>query len=277
MEMQVQSTGKVSVSHQTGFFDHVAAVFSARQHPIILLEEWAMRWMGLAVSNSGNLDLLIKDNQLDYLVADLLATGLYERIQQDLSFRLHDPFVKQVPRLRRSDDHPLHDLSLSLWSESIYMLSASSPVVEVPDPFAWNNCLMEDRFDPAAADVVSTSYQTRLAAGRQILPKILAQSAESKCPIYVPSIPRLIDALLDQIRYRQNHVETYKYVSMRDTLPSYHLSNLTRYLHIEKPYQREKFISELAERNRADMETRLDGYKRKPLLTVKDFALTTLR
>jgi hypothetical protein len=277
METQVQTKEKASAGPQTGFFDHVVAVFSARQHPIILVEEWAMRWMGVAVSSCDNLDLLIEDNKLDHIIADLLATGQYERVQQDLSCRMEDSFVKQIPRLKRIDDHPFHTLCLSLWSESVYMLTTAGSVVEVPDPFAWNNCLMEDRFDPAATDVISISYQTRLAAGRKILPDVPAQSAESKRPIYVPSVPRLVDALHDQIRYRQKHMETYNYMSMRYTLPSYHLSNLTRYLHLEKPYQREKLIPELAERNRAAMETLLDRYKRKPLLTSKDFVFSTPR
>jgi hypothetical protein len=218
------------------------------------------------------LDLLIKDNKLDHIVADILATGKYERVQQDLSSRLGDPYVKQVPRLRRTDEHPFQNLCLSLWSEAAYMLVASGPMVEVPDLFARNRNLMEDRFDPVTADVVSISYQTMIAAGHSILPEMLAQSPEPKCPVYVPSIPRFIDALLDQQRYRQAHAETYNYVSILDTLPSYHLSNFIRYLHLEKPHQREKLMPELAERNRADMEARLNRYKRKPLLAPKDFA-----
>ncbi|KAI9782357.1 MAG: hypothetical protein M1839_005230 [Geoglossum umbratile] len=277
MEVPTESTGKSSVNHQTGYFEHVAALLSARQHPVIIVEEAAMRWMGLPVSSSKNLDLLIKDNELNHILADPLVTGQYERIQQDLSYRGHDPFVNQVPRLRRADNHPFHDLCLSLWSESVYMLAAAGSTVEVPNLFAWNSNLMEDRFDPVAADVISISYRTRLAAGHQILPNILAQNAESSYPVYVPSIPRLIDALLDQQRYRQTHFETYNYESALDTLSSYHLSNLIRYLHLEKPYQREKLIPQLAGRNRADMETRLDKYKRKPLLTSKDFAPSTLR
>jgi hypothetical protein len=272
MDMPAKQTGEASADNETGYFDHVAAMLSVRQHPIIVVEEAAMRWMGLPVNSCDNLDLLIKDNQLDNVIADLLATGQYERIQQDLSYRLRDPYVKQVPRLQRTDKHPFHDLCLSLWSESVYKLMAAGTMVEIPDLFAWNPNLMEDRFDPVAVDVISISYQTRLADGRQILPKTLAQSTESKHPVYAPSIPRFIDALLDQQRYRLAHVETYNYGTRRATLPLYHLSNLIRYLHLEKPYQREKLIPELAERNRADMETQLDRYKRKPLLTSKDFA-----
>ncbi|KAI9763497.1 MAG: hypothetical protein M1839_006445 [Geoglossum umbratile] len=248
-----QPKGEESVLAQTGYFDHVASVFRARQHPIILVEEYAMRWMGLAVVSSENIDFLIKDDQLDHIVADLLATGQYERIPQDISYRFCDPFVH-------------------FWSESLYMLTVADPKVEVPDLVAWNDNLMEDRFDPAATDVMSISYKSKLAIGCRLLPKILAQSAESNYPVYVPSVPRLVDALLNQVIYRQAHLETYNYVSILDTLPSYHLTNLIRYLHLEKPHQREKLIPELAERNRADMETRMNRYKRKPVLSLNHFA-----
>ncbi|KAI9764136.1 MAG: hypothetical protein M1840_008696 [Geoglossum simile] len=275
-EMQKQPVGEEPVD-QIGYFDHIASIFRARPHPIVLVEEYAMRWMGVAISSTENVDFLIKDDQLGDIVADLLATGQYERIPQDLSCRLRDPYVNQVPRLRRTDNHLFHTLCLSLWSESVYKLAVDGPVVEVPDPFAWNNNLVEDRFDPVAADVVSISYKSRLAAGRQLLPKIPAQSPESKYSVYVPSIPRLIDALLDQQRYCQTHIEKYNYGPSPIILSSYHLGNLIRYLHLEKPYQREKLIPELAERNRADMETRMDKFKRKPPLTSKDFPSSLVR
>ncbi|KAH0565360.1 hypothetical protein GP486_001243 [Trichoglossum hirsutum] len=277
MEKEEPPEGKTSVLTQTGYFDHVASVFRAHQHPIILVEEYAMRWMGLAVFSSENIDFLIKDDQLDHIIADLLATGQYERIQQDLGCRLRDPFVKQVPRLRHTDSDQTNTLCISFWPESLYMLTVVGSMVEVPDLFAWNQNLVEDRFDPAAADVMSVSYKSKLAAGRQLVPKTLAQSAESSYPVYVPSIPRLVDALLDQVRYRQTHIETYNYTSMPNMLPSYHLSNLIRYLHLERTYQREKLIPELAERNRAEMERRMNKFKRKPVLSLKDFASSSLR
>jgi len=45
------SKEKDLISARTGYFDHVFAVFKARQHPIVLVEEAAMRWMGLRVIN----------------------------------------------------------------------------------------------------------------------------------------------------------------------------------------------------------------------------------
>lgn len=157
------------------------------------------------------------------------------------------------------------------------MLQVAGPLVEVPDLFAWNRNVMEERFDPVAADVVSISYQTLINAGRQILSPVLAQSSGSPNPVYIPSIPRFIDSLLDQHRYRLNHPETYKYNKIPFSLPLYNLSNLIRYLHLEKPHQREKLIPELAERNRADMVMRLNNYKRKPNMIPKGFLSSVVR
>lgn len=66
---------------------------------------------------------------------------------------------------------------------------------------------MEDHFDPAAANVVSISYQTVVEAGRPVLRRVLAQSSGFKRPVYVPSVPVLIDSFLDQQRYRQTQNE----------------------------------------------------------------------
>jgi hypothetical protein len=43
--------------------------------------------MGLAVVSSENIDFFIKDDQRDHISADFLATGQYERISQDISYK----------------------------------------------------------------------------------------------------------------------------------------------------------------------------------------------
>ena len=39
------------INDLTGYFDDVAAILAAREHPIILVEETALRWMGQRVSS----------------------------------------------------------------------------------------------------------------------------------------------------------------------------------------------------------------------------------
>jgi hypothetical protein len=136
---------------------------------------------------------------------------------------------------------------------------------------------MEERFDLhlSWANAVPISYTTKTATGLRILPEIRSQSADKKYPIYIPSIPRMLDALLDQARYRDGHPEKISYLSGHR--PRYHLSNFTRYLHLEKPTQRERVLPELAERNREAMEVILNKFKRQPLLTLASLQAEELK
>jgi hypothetical protein len=179
--------------------------------------------------------------------------------------------MQQVPRLRlKTNDNSLYNC-ISLWSECIYMLNVDSEKIEVLDPHAWNVVLMEERFDlhPSWAQAVSISYTARITNGVMVLPPILAQSAGIKYPIYIPTIPRILDALLDQARYRVTYAKDFP--GKLGNRPKYHLQNFVRYLHIEKPQQRERVLPELAERNRGDMEAIINKFKRKPLVTLASF------
>jgi len=76
------------------------------------------------------------------------------------------------------------------------MLSVDGEKVEVLETHAGNSVLMEERFD------IHPSWVADSRRGRQDSATIRSQSAEIKYLIYVPSIPRMLDALLDQARYR---------------------------------------------------------------------------
>jgi hypothetical protein len=153
------------------------------------------------------------------------------------------------------------------------MLNVDGETIEVPEPHAWNVVLMEERFDlPSWAQAVSISYTTRITDGVKILPPILAQSVQSanmKYPIYIPTIPRILDALLDQARYRVIYAENFP--GKLGSRLGYHLRNFVRYLHLEKPQQQERMLPELAERNREEMKAIMNKFKRKPLVTLASF------
>jgi len=148
------------------------------------------------------------------------------------------------------------------------MLSVDCEKLEVPETHAWNWVLMEERFDLhlSWANADSISFTTRTANGVKILPTIRTQSADKKHPIYIPSIPRMLDAMLGQARYRVTHPENFP--ELGTNRPRYHLQNFIRYLHLEKPTQRGKVLPELAERNRGELEVLLDKFQRKPLATL---------
>jgi hypothetical protein len=80
------------------------------------------------------------------------------------------------------------------------------------------------------------------------------------------TIPRILDALLDQARYRVMYAE--KSPGKLGNWPEYHLLNSVRYLHLEKPQQRERVLPELAEHNPGKVEAIINKSKRKPLVTL---------
>ena len=113
------------------------------------------------------------------------------------------------------------------------MLNVDGEKIEVPETHAWNWVLMEEHFDLhlSRADAVSISFTTRTTNGYKIVPTIRSRRADIKYPIYISSIPRMLDALLDQVRYRVTRPE---YIPNRvGNLPRYHLRNFIRYLHLE--------------------------------------------
>ena len=209
---------------------------------------------------------------MEAIKAELLDTGQYELVEQNLDLRFSDTYTRQVPRLRlnKTEDNISYNC-ISLWSERVYMLAVDNDgKVEVPDPHAWNVVLMEERFDlhPSWAQADSIGYTTKKANGVRILPPVRAQSADMKYPVYVPSLPRMFDALLDQARYRVTHAENFPGGGRLGNRPRYHLQNFVRYLHLEKAQQRERLLPELAERNRGEMGLIMDNFKRKPLVTL---------
>ncbi|KAI9825317.1 MAG: hypothetical protein M1819_000563 [Sarea resinae] len=241
-----------------GYLNHVFQVFNDHKHPFVIIEEAAMAWMALHVHPNEDLDILVRDAQLDSILASLLATGRFKLAKHNPDSYRYDHYIRSIPRLEC--DSGVFYPYLSLWPESLYMLSVDGDNVEVPDLHAWNHVLMEDRFDPGESTRTrSLSYQSLTEKQIRVLPPVLARNSEISCAIYVPSIPRLLDALLDQCRYYEAHPG--QLLSIR---PGYHIDNFIRYLHLEKLWQEELLIPTLAERNQNLMEWRISRFKRKP-------------
>lgn len=192
----------------------------------------------------------------------ILATGDFERVEQDINLRFNDPYAKPVPRLRDKRCPPGFFTCISLWSETIYKLRVEdAEPVPVMDIFAWNECIAEERF-ATIPETAYLAYGERTKSGTQIFPP--AWGSAKGLPVFIPSIPKMCDAILDQLRYRVTHAEELHKGS--GNRPAYHLRNFVRYLHLEKPSQRRLLLSLLAERNRPEMELRITGFKRKPTL-----------
>lgn len=121
---------------------------------------------------------------------------------------------------------------------------------------------------PESASLTSTALTER---GTRILPKIL--SSAKGVPIIVPLIPKICDAVLDQLRYRNTHAEDYQWKTGNSL--AYHLRNFVRYLYLERQSQRELLLPLLAERNRMEMEQIIMAFKRNPTLAMTKESIRT--
>lgn len=138
-------------------------------------------------------------------------------------------------------------------------------LVAVMDIHAWNVYLVEERF-ATVPETACLTFTAQIEEGTKILPKI--RNSVRDVAIFVPSIPKICDAILDQLRYRTVHAENFQ--GTWGNRPSYHLSNFVRYLYLERESQRRLLLPLLAERNRTRMEERIGAFKRKPDFNFKN-------
>ncbi|PGH06084.1 hypothetical protein AJ79_06618 [Helicocarpus griseus UAMH5409] len=243
-----------------GYLDDVCSVFDRHNHPIVLVEQCATVWMGCP-GNSTDYDFLVRDSQLDAILATLIESGEWKQIEQDLSSRSEDANVTQVPRLRRLVREPVY---ISLWPEKIYFLSVDDPKIQVPDVTCLDRALIEEHFDPKLGYPLTKSDLE--ARKTRILPKQLARR-ENTSPVFIPTIPRMINALLDQDRQRNDQTRDFNLKSPANR-PAEHISNIMRSLHLERPDQKEKFLPYISDHNLSSMEARLAGFKRRPTIVL---------
>ncbi|KAI9837357.1 MAG: hypothetical protein M1819_000432 [Sarea resinae] len=204
-----------------GFLEDIFAVFDTYQHPFILVESRAMNWMGI-------------------------------------------PFaaypIEQAPRLeRRVGTEGESDLCVVFWSETVYMLSVDGDTVQVPEALGYATFLLEERFHPnPIGDRDDLRPPARGRKGPQRAATYQARNKDRTTPMLIPTIPRFMDALSDQLRhYREKF-------PIHPARPAIHLSYFVRYLFLDTDAQQKKFYRELSERNRMDMHMLATKFKRKP-------------
>lgn len=200
----------------------------------------------------------------------LVDLGRWEVVERSPSSHGLDP-PEGVPLLKGSnaDDEPCF---LSLWTESDYHLSVDGgTMIEVPDCRAHNDVLIQKEFHP---DREKLRYGPRLltSKGIQFVSSRPARSGKQMTPIFIPTIPALLDALLDQARYLKenfpDHSSCYR--------PLIHVGNMIRYLHLEEPHQKEALLPKLALRNQDYIIERLRRYKRKQTVGMVGGELRTI-
>lgn len=172
-----------------------------------------------------------------------------------------------LPLLKRVCHEEGEAWFLSLWSETDYHLSVDGvPIIEVPDARAYNTVLAQEEFHP---DRERRRYGPFLLGTEKAMPFVSprpARTAKQKTPIFIPTIPAFLDALLDQARSLQKCSAELSY-SWR---PLIHVDHMVRYLYLEEEYQRKALLPQLALRNHAQIVQRLRRYKRKKTVTLVD-------
>lgn len=146
--------------------------------------------------------------------------------------------------------------------------------MEVPNPIAHQAVLIEEQFN--LQPEITCFHKCFSDQKVPFVPLALAQSPCSddgdgggQVPIYIPTIPRMIDALLCQVEWREKHSENFP---SRISRPRAYVGNFIRYLHLEDPRQSEKLLPALADSNRCRMEARLAKFKRKPTVTLESIS-----
>lgn len=118
----------------------------------------------------------MKDSQADTILTGLLATGCFERVNQDTSYRYNDSYTEQVPHLRDIRCAPGSFSYVSLWTEAIYMLrvEAAEPVAVI-DIHAWNVNLVEERF-ATVPETAFITFTAQIEQGTRIKPNVLSSA-----------------------------------------------------------------------------------------------------
>ena len=197
------------------------------------------------LTKSQDVDILIRMEQLDSIIDDLIATGKWEEIGPSLE-RQRSAFHKDISRLRRQFEGVDGELCLSFWTKQKYRLDVDGAKVEVPDCYSQNRPLVGERFDPKESGGPNLLY----TEGVKFVPPVPARSKECNAPIFVPTIPRFLEADLDRWRQGMENLppgQKFRYSK------SLHSTYLIRYLFLDRESRLKVILPELSERNRGDI------------------------
>lgn len=171
-----------------GYLEDVLAVFQIHSHPIILLNHNALGWMGSKDWPEAKLDLLVRQHQIDKIATDVLEIRDWALLQA------YNGCSQAVLRYKLKDHN---GFTLTLICEAFYCLLVDGPVIQVPDTHCYNTVLIQDEFHP---DPSLRRYGPRRLADDDVavLPPTLACIPDSDIKLYIPTIPRMIKALIRQ-------------------------------------------------------------------------------
>ncbi|KAL1801748.1 hypothetical protein ACET3X_002090 [Alternaria dauci] len=267
------------VTTQQGSLDHVLDVLALHNHPFLLVGCAAQRWMGSNGNMTNVCEIVIRNDVLDTIASDLLATRKWKlwtknpEAEED-AVDTHAPISKCDADIvfRRVHIENANEFAyLALWSEDSYHITVDECAsIQVPDVYSWSPILVEDSWHPALHRDNGWWYGPRVRPDTKApfpsstahpnaiffpsLPR--GRSAAHTHSISVPSLPAYLDALV-------YHVTHYKVTKPGLwAVSSWQLRNLTRYLYLELDHQQLALLIEMDEYD--FMDDYLERFVRKP-------------
>jgi len=183
---------------------------------------------------------------------------------------MRDDKHPQVLGMRRvlpkdsAEEKPYH---ITFWSESSYHLSVDGEKIEVPNTVPLQEdliVLIEDRFN-----LEQLSIATMREAKTGFLSHFLAQTPkDGVLPIYIPSISRMVEALIRQLLCWPDVKVRYWTFDYPAVLLEYFID----YLHLYEPEQSAKLMPALSE----DTVLAVDGGQNSESRTPRDWMQKTI-
>jgi hypothetical protein len=274
-----------------GAIDHIFDVLNKYKHPFVLVGLVAHRWMGCASHVDEGFDIVLRNDQLNMIVADLIETGhwslfdphkkrqifetdILQSIQESEEYDLVKHLCEADTVLRQFDLDGFQFEYLRIWSEETYQIKVDDcAFVEVPELNPMNNFLVEKEFHPAIDRTDGWWYGPRIldkevtAENRyRIFSTVYkrAKGAQNPSSIFILSIPEYLDALV----YHKTHYEISK--PKLSFIASWQIRCLTRYLFLEVPHQKNSILFQVEAETENYMQPYLDRWKRRPILVMTD-------
>ncbi|OBT77207.1 hypothetical protein VF21_04026 [Pseudogymnoascus sp. 05NY08] len=267
-----------------GTIDHVFDILNKYSHPFILVGNVAHRWMGCASSVDECFDIVLRKSQVPSIVTDLVETGYWTTVdchteygqilesEADWKVTEDGQHVKFLRYLSEADIvlkwigiEAIGFGYMAIWTDETFHIDVDDcELVEVPELHAWSPFLVEKEFHPSLHREDDWFYgpKTLDDAGDdyRIFSTIFhrAKGARNTTPINVLSIPAYLDVLV----YQKTHYETSK--PELASIADWQIRNLTRYLYLELPHQREPLLFKVEAETENFLLPYLAKWKRKP-------------
>lgn len=200
----------------------------------------------------------MRDEQHRSIVKSFLASGCWTKVDIKSDFYIEKVRTAEVPQLERIGEQ----FYINLWPENLFGLVVDGDLCEVPHICAWDAVLVESTFYPFTDR--NTAFPRLLCdsgtgPGTPENPdQSLSPIRPHRTPVYIPTIPRYIDACLSRHPHLAHLPDAPRFLGESNLNTSY----LIRYLFLEHDAQQEKLLPKLHEQRREVMKDILDLYKR---------------